>query len=193
MGLRIDDIGNGSNSNSIKLTDGVYAQKFTIIDANIKYNTAYFEDTRDILLELTINAGKDENWTIQLAGNYKRDDKGQITGWGTAFPIAKLLHTCGISAEVDDNGRFNMEDLRPIANQELYKITYVAGLKEDGKPKYKTWNTYFSPNATAEEMRNEFVDSLKKGYPKDYAPDVLEKDTAFSYGANAEKKEQEDW
>jgi hypothetical protein len=191
MGLRTDNIG---SNNGLKLMDGVYAQKFTIMDANIKYNAQYFDDTRDILLELTINAGKEENWTIQLAGNYKRDEKGIVTGWGTAFPIAKLLHTCSISAEVDDNGRFNLEDLKSITNQELYKITYIAGLKEDGKPRYKTWNTYFAPDTDAGTMKNEFLDSLKKGYPKDYTPDALtNNESSFNFGANADKKEEEIW
>ena len=78
--------------------------------------------------------------------------------------------------------------------KKLFMLDYVKGISVEGKPKYATWNIVDTDEV---KLKEAFQASLKKGYPQNYKPDILdmpEKVTSFGFGANvSEDGEDEDF
>lgn len=163
---------------------GIYVDNAKIIGIEDKTGEQRFEKTPDLFLVLKLSIpGLSFEPTVELAGNFKRDDNGQVTGWGGAYAIRDLFHTFGIKGEL--NADYTLPDsvLEQLVGKDVMRLTYVSKKKEDGSNKlsYSTW-TKLAIADESEEGKQKFANSFvaewqKTGFPKNYHPEILDNES----------------
>ena len=135
--------------------------------------------SRDLAIELDLAiSGKDFIVKQTLGGNFKKDKDGKISDWGAAFPIRQFIDDSGYLDLLDKNEKENfvllLEDgkipqsfIDYINDKTLYRISYVKGLKPDGKLHWVPFSQLFFEEQKAKDT---FVEQTTKGYPKNYDP-----------------------
>tara|TARA_B100000902_G_scaffold81788_1_gene86416 strand:+ start:858 stop:1502 length:645 start_codon:yes stop_codon:yes gene_type:complete len=155
--LSIMDSSDGSSSNSENnLGDNIWYNKGVIKSAtDTSDQTVTFPsgDTKKfdiaILLEIAIE-GLQYPKKITVSGDFAKDHTGQITGWGGAFKVQKLLQAAVVKGELD-NYRLTQEQISSLINKEVAFINYK---KKDGK--FTTWNRIYPVNAPKEVLKTDF-------------------------------------
>jgi len=135
---------------------------------------------RDIALELEME-GDGLNFTMKhtIGGDFKRDANSKVSGWGGAFPIDLLAEELGLYADKDaaethmqafETGIIPQVMLTRLQGKTIYKVSYACGLKDTGKIKYRNFNIV---SLDKDKLMKSWTDSVAKGYPKNYTPDVV--------------------
>lgn len=128
----------------------------------------------DIGVRLVLEIGKDFQPELLIAGNFKRSESGEITGWGSAFPVQELFSKLGFKGNLNSDNSLTDEALEAMLGKKFLRLSYVSGTKNNGKVHYSDWNIIATPEEGAESLAKRFQSSLSKGYPKNYRPESLD-------------------
>lgn len=199
--------------NSIKLSKGVYAALVTI--SEIKDLSNYPGQTTppnlrndgtpyQLCIEVKYEREDGQDWSTRFYGDYLEDTvTGKIQKWKTfANGIYEFFKTMyGSHEEVENrvNDDWSIGELltKPLIGRKFYRVSYISGLKDDSKGKYKDFNRIFLEDATIEQMQDVWSTVAPK--MKTYTPEAVdeiekmrdEQATSFPHGANVEATESE--
>jgi hypothetical protein len=193
-------------SEGAQLGRGIYVNKGKIIaarDVSGQKPSDFAENPCEVGLQIKLDIGRSFQPIMAFAGNFKRNEAGQITDWGNATTLKIFLSNMGVKGELDANNKVPIEVIKALIGREIFRLSYVKGVKEtDGvtKPSYGTWNTVLpATEGNDKKLADMFQASLKKGYPKNYKPEVLDSqagDTSFDPPATstpASETPRHDW
>src|ERR1700690_877 len=122
---------------------GVYVNEVTIVKAeDISGQTLPFlQNPFELGLKLTLDIGRDFQPDMIIAGNMKRDpDTNEVTGWGSGFVVQEALTRFGYSGPLTDENKIPPEVIESLVGQSFYRLSYVAGVRDNGKLRYYDWN-----------------------------------------------------
>ncbi len=163
---------------------GVFISEATIIDAQDHSGTmpSFLKTIPDVYLVVTLDIGKD--WTPEMSffGDFKHDDKNPkvIVDWGSAFKVRNLFTACGIHRNINDDGTIPGDMVKDLTGKKILRLQYVSGVRENGKLKYSDWTEQvLAADEDPKKLADLFFKSVQKGYPRNYAPDVLAEDDSF--------------
>jgi hypothetical protein len=156
---------------------GVFINEVEVAAAeDISGTTPPFMDRPvDIGIKLTLEIGKNFQPVLSITGNFKRDtDTGEVIGWGSAFVVQEALSRLGFKGELDQENRIPADALQRVIGKSFLRLSYISGEKQNGKPRYSDWGRMASTEEGAEELAKRFKQSVAKGYPKNYRPELLD-------------------
>jgi len=186
---------NSSNTPKNAIASNVYADEMVIvkaIDTSLEETPWGEKFDISVTLEGQIE-GLQFPTTYTVKGNFQKDNEGVITDWGGAFVVRDLIIATGYLENKDELVKKEVSSLLQknkipetflsyIIGKKLWKASYVAGTKDNGKPKYKNFNKLCN---TLDELKTAWATSIKNGYPKDYVAEASNsEDTSFKFGAN---------
>ncbi len=150
-----------------------YVERQEIRKAVVSYNVTTTKYTRDLSLELTfpeITTRKGNTFTpkLTLSGNFKKDN-GSINDWGSAIRIREVFDCAGVDVKYNNSGELDAESIKNLIGKEIYTLRYVAKDKT-GNRTYYTWDRVGN---SEEDVKQKFNESVNKGYPKNYSPELL--------------------
>lgn len=187
--LKLNNFSNNGNNDSEQVLKGAYVSEATVVSAEDKSKTEIFGSTYDLAVELTLEIGKEFQPKKIFKGNFKRDENGNIIGWGSAMAVNMLFQRTGCYGlfspleqdelvEAMEQSRISSSLLKVITGKKFFKLDYVSGLKPDGvKMKYASFGNI---HTNKEKLTKEFLTSIEKGYTKSYKPELLDKETTFT-------------
>ena len=138
-----------------------------------------FNDSKcDLGIEITFDIGRSYKPVTTIAGKFERDEAGIITGWGKAFPVSRIFSALNIKGQLTADNKLPAEAVQSLAGMYVWRLSYVKGRRPDNPEKlsYSTWNVFLPGDVPENEVKllEMFKKSLKKGYPSNYKPEVLE-------------------
>lgn len=147
------------------LGENIFYNEGVITKARDDSDTSDNKFDNDLAIYLEMKVENLENPKIvTITGDFKKDAAGQITDWGGAFKIQKLIQACGIS-----NGTLNEKyrvDKSIIEEMVGKKVSYLQYKKKDGK--WKVWQTFYHPGSFTDrnELKSAFLKYVNniKGY-----------------------------
>lgn len=172
-------------STSKSFGPGIYVDNAKIIAVEDKTGEKRFESTPDLYIAFKLSIpGLSFEPSIELAGNFGRDNSGVVKSWGGAFPIRDLLTLFDIKGELNTDYTIPDTMLETLVGKDIMRLTYVSKKKDDGKLAYNTWNKFRMANeddAAKQDFADSFLKELEKtGYPKNYHPELLnDRDIVF--------------
>lgn len=180
-----------SKSKSNGRMRGVYINEARIISiSDFSGKPTYNDDpesVKDLAIEVEFDIGQPWNKIVLIKGNLKRED-GKVIDWGGAFVVKDFFINTGCfkgltKEEIDsrlkllEKGEIPAEFLSKPLNRKIFILSYVRGLSYDLKPKYSTWNIV---DSDPEELLNLFKNSVAKGYPSNFKPDLLDEQESIN-------------
>ena len=146
-----------SKPNSNSLGGNCFYNVGTISKATDTTNTPENKFEKDIAIQLEISIdGLEYPKTVTVAGDWKRDALGVITGWGGAFKVQKLLQACGVEGQTEDRENkqagIKADSISSLVGKECAHLSFK---KMDGK--YKVWDQFFSVETTPQVIKNAFI------------------------------------
>ena len=94
-------------------------------------------------------------------------------GWGSAFPVQEALLRLGYTGSLAPGNTIPEGVLEALAGKSFMRLSYVSGLKDDGRPRYSDWNLIGTTEEGPEALSARFRRSVARGFPKNYRPEVL--------------------
>ena len=181
MSIKTSDISNKDFGTEI--AKGVYAKCQSVYGWDIVENDEVFGEKVDygftVGFDTEIEKSDGTNYIRKKtwAGNWKKDAQGVVSGWGKLYGLGLFFKSAGVEVEVTDNGRINPKQLAPLKGKKLWRVEYVNDTYEDKegntKPSYAMFNTFFPEDTPIEKIKQVWENSLAKGYPNNYRPDIL--------------------
>ena len=176
-------------SNSIKLSKGVYASLATVTSITDLSNHPALKRQTPVLrndvtpvelcIEVKFEKEDGEEWSQRFYGDYKVDGAGNIKGWkafanGVQDFFVKLIGQEELENRINDDYSMPSNLFNAVKGKQYYRISYVSGFskKDSSKASYKEWNQIFLPDATIEEMQRAWASSSV--YMESYKPDVVD-------------------
>ena len=157
--------------------NGILISLVTIADVEDISGTKplFFNEPIDVGVKLTLDISRDFHPELIIAGNFDRDQyTNEIKGWGSGFLVQDMLFRLGYKGNLNPDNSIPESAIRSLKGKQIYRLSYVTGTKDDGKPRYCDWNLIASKEEGAESLFNRFRKSLSKGYPRNYKPEVIE-------------------
>ena len=155
---------------------GIYISEATVVNVEdiSGEQLPFLDQPVDIGLKLHLDIGRDFQPEFIIAGNFKRDPAtGEVTGWGGAFVVQDALARLGYAGNLTDENTIPVDVPPALIGKKLYRLSYVAGRRDNGKLRYSGWNQIGTLDEGPEALAKRFKRSLTKGCPKNYQPDVL--------------------
>ena len=141
----------------------------------------FLEQRIDIGIKLLLDIGRDFQPELIIAGNFDRNTiTNDVQGWGSGFLIQDALYRLGYSGNLTADNRVPQAALDALKGHQFYRLSYVSGTKDNGKPRYSDWNNIASVGDGPDSLAKRFQKSLLKGYPKNYRPELLDEPVAVS-------------
>lgn len=170
-----------------QIEPGIYINVGKIIgtkDVSGQKPNDYAEQPCEVGLKIRLDIGQSFQPEMSFAGRFKRDEAGRITDWGNATTVKIFLSNMGVKGALDANNKIPVEVLQSLLGKEILRLSYVKGVKESDPSKlaYGTWNTVILAGEGQDKvLLDMFKKSLKKGYPKNFHPELLDRqdDTSF--------------
>jgi len=172
-----------SLNNNSQFQSNAYCDEIKVIGAkDVSLITNSFGNMPDLGLEIEYKInGKDNIFKQTLSGNFKRENN-EVVGWGGAFTIGRLLeqsewfkmqpeHEKQMILAQCEIGRIPSKFLEFLKGKTLYRISYVKGYREDDPSKF-SYGTFNQLGWDKESLIKAFRQSLTKGYPRNYQPDL---------------------
>lgn len=176
-----------------KKTDGIFLSKATILTAeDISGKQLQFMSAPvDLGIALTLDIGQSFNPTMHFMGNFRRDEVSKaVVDWGGATAVKMFLNQMFPGEEIPLTEDFHVPQdvLDRLIGKQFRRLSYISGVKPNGKTKYSDWNTIVSIEKSDEDLIALFHKSLAKGYPRNYKPDggASEDDTSFPSASSSE-------
>ena len=157
---------------------GVYINEVTIAEVQdmAGQTLPFFDRPFDIGFKLMLDIGRDFQPELVIAGNFKRHPiSDEVIGWGNAFVVQEALTRLGFKGDLDPNNVIPAHIFSALIGKKFLRLSYVSGVKENGKFRYTDWNNIATVEEGAESLSHRFKRSLTKGYPRNYHPDLLER------------------
>jgi hypothetical protein len=146
-----------------------FVQQATIRGIQATYNNEVFGIVWDIdvsiLLDVVKKTGETYEYTMSIRANYQKNDTGQITGFGSAFKVARLFERLGISGKINADGIIPEDYLQQVVNKSIRVLFYRTGYRENGNVKFQCWDII---DVDKNSLLAQFDESQLKGYPKNY-------------------------
>jgi hypothetical protein len=176
-----------NSSNSLKVSKGVYASLVTILEVtnlsnhpNVKVPLQTLKDgtPTELCIEVKYQKDNGEEWSQRFYGKYKIDEvTGSIKGWkafgnGVQNFFETLLGKEILENTLNDDYSLSKNLFNKVLGIQFYKISYVSGTKNDGKPRYKDWDRIFLADATIDDIQNAWAQ--QSVYMTSYTPDVID-------------------
>ena len=155
--------------------NGIYISLVTIADVeDISGTTPPFMNFPiDIGLKLHLDVGKGFYPQMIIAGNFQRNvPTDEVSGWGSAFVVQDFLNKLGFTGKLNKDNKIPVNIIQSIIGKKFYRLSYVTGIREDGKLKYSDWNIIATAEEGPEYLAEKFQKSFLKGYPKNYRPEL---------------------
>lgn len=134
----------------------------------------------DIGVQLILEIGKTFQPTLAISGDFQRDDSGEIIGWGRANKVRELFVKLGAAEGLTEDNRLPPDVLESLIGKKILRLSYVSGRKDNGKLKYSDWSEVGIPEDGAEVLAKRFESSVHRGYPKNFAPELLKEDDSLT-------------
>lgn len=147
----------------------------------------------EVGVRVKVNVGYDTPTEMTIFSQFKKVN-GEIKGYkgGGFSAISRFLaRTLGNDAEVNDDFTLMPSVLQKIVGKKIFLLRYAAGTyskpgTDEVKINWKTWDRVSRNNV--EELTNEFLAEVEKGYPNDFTPDIkisdVKTDEAASFDPN---------
>jgi len=162
--------------------EGIYVNLVTVIKAeDISGQTLTFlNNPVDIGIKLTIDVGKEFTPEMFIFGNFEYDMlTGDIIGWGSAFVVQEVFKKLGVQGHLTKDNTIPESALAQLVGKQFYRLSYVSGAKDNGQLKYSDWNIIASLVEGAAFLASKFQKSLTRGYPKNYKPQLLNRQNGY--------------
>jgi hypothetical protein len=135
----------------------------------------YMQLPCDIGVVLTIDVGRSFQPELIISGMFKRNvDTGEVIGWGGAFVVQEALLRLGYTGLLDAGNKIPKAALSALVGKEILRLSYVSGTKEGGRARYSDWSQLGTPASGEQELANRFRQSVSRGYPKNYHPELMD-------------------
>ena len=129
----------------------------------------------DIALCLTLDVGRDFQPELIIGGNFKKDvNTNNVIGWGSGFLVQDVMNRLGYNGPLEEGNSIPRTALQSLVGKKFYRLSFVSGIRDNGKFRYSDWNQIASENEGTESLMKRFMQSVAKGYPKHYKPELLE-------------------
>ena len=158
--------------------NGIYTKNVKIIDAKVQYPSAkesWQKRKDDIVLTLTLDVGSDSfQPELILRGYFNKKEDGSFQNNGTATKIKILFDSVGVNwdSSVDkENYELTDDSLEQLAGKEFCKLSYVWGIKDDGKSRWNDW-TEVAKVGDDQKLKDKFQDAVKNNWVRDYRPNA---------------------
>jgi len=194
--------------NSTQIAKGVYASLGKIIEVLDLSNHPDYDRNQnlrkdgtplELCIEVKYQRDDGKEWTSRFWGGYKKDDvTGNITGWNAfrngvqGFFETMLGDLNAVGNLIAENWAMTQALLDSVKGKEFYRISYISGIKPDGKGRYRDWNKIFLKDTTVEKMQEEWARVAIK--LNSYTPEAIDEinrgKESFQYGSNAEQAEK---
>lgn len=165
-----------------------FIQKAVIKGVQVLYQNEVFGIVWDadisLLLEVYRKDGSKREHNLNIRGHFKRDHSGKIIDWGSCFKIKKLFQALGINGTVGSDGTISQDSLDTLKGREIYCLSFISGIKEDGSKKYDMYDILSDSKETLEQ---DFHNSVDRGFVRSYHPEILFEDSTIqesSLGSN---------
>lgn len=194
--------------NSIKISKGVFASLGTVTKitdlsnypgSNKPLNKRNDGTPFELCIEVEYEREDGEKWNTRFFGEFKKDTiSGKVKGW-KAFGngVQNFFETMigdleSVGNMLNDDYSIGSSLVGACIGKKFYRISYIAGMKDDGKGRWKDFNQIFMEGTTIEQMQEAWAKVASK--MKTYLPDVIdeiermknEESASFNYGANVE-------
>jgi len=137
----------------------------------------FLERPVDIGIRLYLDIGRNFNPEIIIAGNFERDAQtDEVRGWGSAFTVQQALLNLGYQGSLTKDNKIPADILQSIIGKSFYRLSYVSGLKDSNKLRYSDFNLIGAADEGPEPLAKRFQKSVLKGYPKNYHPELLDRE-----------------
>lgn len=169
---------------------GVFISEVEIVDAEDISGEVlpHLQQPFDIGVRLKLEIGRSFQPEFVIAGNFKRDElSGEVIGWGSAFVVQEALSRLGFKGDLEPDNRIPEGVVPSLVGKRFLRLSYVSGLKENGKLRYNDWNMIATLEEGAESLLKRFERSLSRGYPRNYRPELMD---ANSVGDRADALEE---
>jgi hypothetical protein len=168
-------VGGRSNANGVFVNERVIAQVENL-------STQFPDATIRLIFEpVPTKDGGSFQPSMILFGKFKRDEKGKITDWGSAFKLSHLLEKVARwQGSIESDGTIPPEALESLIGKACIVLQYPTA--KDGK---KYMQNYQMVAATVEWdsgqkkeipgatwLRSRFFADVEKGYLQDYADEA---------------------
>ena len=156
--------------------NGIYTKNVKIVDAKIQYPStkeSWQKRKDDIILTLTLDVGSDSfQPELILRGYFNKKEDGSFQNNGTATKIKILFDSVGVDwdSSVDkENYELTDDSLEQLVGKEFCKLSYVWGVKDDGKSRWNDWTEVIKVGDD-QKLKDKFHDAVKNKWVRDYRP-----------------------
>jgi hypothetical protein len=157
---------------------GIYINDATIVDCQDISGQVlpFLEHPLDIGFKLFLDIGRDFQPELLIGGNFKKDQaSGEVIGWGSGFLVQEALAVLtGYNGTLEEGNKIPVGVLETLIGKRFWKLSYVSGHKANGRIRYTDWNQIASLEEGPDVLLAKFKRSLAKGYPRNYAPQILD-------------------
>ena len=178
----------GSNSYG----KGIFINLVKIVEVEDVSGTTlpFLQDPVDIGIKLKLDIGRDFQPDLYIAGSFERaQGTDEVIGWKSGFVVQDALFRLGYTGTLSPNNSIPQHVLPTLVGKQFYRLSYVSRVKNGGKPGYSDWNMIASVDEGPQSLAARFQKSLQKGYPKNYHPELLDRDTVSSEPAAVQEDE----
>ena len=193
--------------NSTKIAKGVYASLGTITKiTNLSNHPSITRETPncrndgtpyELCIEVEYEREDGKKWNSRFWGEYDTDQvTGRIKGWKPFRNGVQKFFTVmygskdEVGQRIEDDASMGETLFAPCIGKKFYRVSYINGVKDDGKGRYKDWDQVFLENVPIEEIQTAWA--IASVNYKSYVPDAVdeiarlkdENATDFNYGAN---------
>ena len=170
MGLSIDGL--QSSSSTLPKRNGIFISKSKVSGVKVFYDEKqpWQKRTDAIGIEMTLDIGKDFEPTFYVGGDYKRDEFGERINRGSLKKVDILFDALNIDAEIKEGGEIPEDVINDIVGREFVRLSYVKGLKPNGKTQWADWQETRPVGTDYNEFADAFLTAVEKGYVKNYDP-----------------------
>lgn len=134
---------------------------------------------RSLVIHLDIGKEKEFFPKVYVAGNFAKDENGQVKGIGSCFRVQQFFSDMNVSDNFTDEHPIPSEWLEQCLGMEVLTLRYKGSKGENGSTETKwrnwyrliqphDWNNPSSIRMACEYFDKTFRDQCKKGYPKDF-------------------------
>lgn len=156
--------------------NGIYTKNVKIVDAKVQYPStkeSWQKRKDDIILTLTLDVGSDSfQPELILRGYFNKKEDGSFQNNGTATKIKILFDSVGVDwdSSVDkENYELTDDSLEQLVGKEFCKLSYVWGVKDDGKSRWNDWTEVIKVGDD-QKLKDKFHDAVKNNWVRDYRP-----------------------
>ena len=156
---------------------GIFTKNVKIVDASVQYTPpkeSWQKRQDDIILTLTLDVGADFQQELILRGFFNKNEDGSWKNNGTATKIKILFDSVGVNWDnsfVKESFELTDSSLEELAGKEFCKLSYVWGVKDDGKSRWNDW-TEVAKVGDDQKLKDKFQDAVKNKWVRDYRPNA---------------------